>query len=95
MPHMIKLITLFILILASNFALAKHQDLSLIAPKANLDLPDPEIKKEEKTITKSKPLGSLEMSDNFTLQPRLEYENYLDIKPTKPQTFGFNLNWDI
>lgn len=85
------LISLFL----SNVVLARHQDLSLIAPKPDLHLPDPEVKKTEKIQGKSKALTVLEMSDNFTLEPRLEYENYLDIKPTKPQTFGLNFNWDI
>lgn len=93
-----KIINFFIFSFTLSFgglAFAKNQDLSLVVPKADIHVPDPEVKKSEKATVPSKPLTALEMSKNLTLQPRLEYENYLDIKPTKPQTFGFNLNWDI
>lgn len=87
-------ISIFLLSLAF-LSPAKHQDLSLIAPATDLRLPDPEVRQLKKSSNKIKPLTALEMSENFTLEPRLEYENYLDIKPTKPQTFGLNFNWDI
>lgn len=76
---------------------AKNQDLALIAPEANLPVPDPQLEtlKKAGSINKSKTITTLEMSENLTLQPRIEYGDYFNIKPTKPQTFGFNLFWDI
>lgn len=84
-----------IFLVFSTLSWSKHQDLSLIAPAEDIKLPDPEINIAEKKDVPHKPLTTLEMSENFNLQPRLEYDDYFNIKPTKPQTFGLNFNWDI
>lgn len=90
-----KFLILIFCVSTSAIAMARNIDLSLdrIAPESD-EIPDPQLKKDDNLI-ENKSLTKLKMTDNVSLQPHLQYNNYLNIRPTKPQTFGLNLFWDI
>ena len=91
-----KILLLMLIFGLSLSVLAGNQDLSLYAmtPKSN-EIPEPKLNLNDNTPIKNKSITKLKMNDHVSLQPRLEYDNYLNIKPTKPQMLGFNLLWDI